>query len=634
MEKSASQRVSQGGGSGGRISLRASNPYITDKVRQVLKDYDVNQDETLDVHEVSALVEHLLKKEMKYTYLKYAFGGMTLFAFLLLGSMFGLTWAVVDSLKDTQVGTNGAMMTKDGSKVVQVASSEYAVVNGSLLARGEDSQWPIRTNTYVGAQYSLFHDISMKSLLEMNVLNIRLSDGSEASFRVHGATKGADGSTRILTQEGVVTLLQNGSLSLDRQMDNYLQAAFSEPGSGRRRLFSSSNTEISGFFGTMEDDGSWWRVEASSKSQAKLRSGRLRDAANRGGGTSEFAKAWANYKSEYGKRFDRDTDQVRFDNFKANMLEVLRVNEDDTLDWWASGNEYSDMSWREFASTYMMQYAPDFGSLPTTPMMDDEDASESRRHLLQTSSVDWRLSGKVAPVRNQGGCGGCWAFAAASVLESAHAILKGLSVPVDLSEQHLINCVTSNSNGCVSGSTWDAIRWAIGNNITYESRYPFTGVKGSCENVNYPASDIVKFKGFVGTVSANSATSLRAAVAKQPVATYMMVDSSFMNYAGGVYSSTTCTLSVNHAMVLVGYDTSAPAAPYWTIRNSWGANWGEAGYARVAMKGDGTPGMCGMYQYNFFPPMALATPATPSPPPSSSSTSSTSPPPPPKKKTG
>ena len=60
------------------------------------------------------------------------------------------------------------------------------------------------------------------------------------------------------------------------------------------------------------------------------------------------------------------------------------------------------------------------------------------------------------------------------------------------------------------------------------------------------------------------------AVSKQPLAITMMVDFSFMQYAGGIYEPKTCTNTPNHAMVLVGYNTEGPK-PYWIIRNSWGA---------------------------------------------------------------
>ena len=49
----------------------------------------------------------------------------------------------------------------------------------------------------------------------------------------------------------------------------------------------------------------------------------------------------------------------------------------------------------------------------------------------------------------------------------------------------------------------------------------------------------------------------------------------------------------DHAVALVGFGTENNIE-YWTLRNSWGKNWGEDGYFRVERKRDGT-GVLGSY---------------------------------------
>ena len=63
------------------------------------------------------------------------------------------------------------------------------------------------------------------------------------------------------------------------------------------------------------------------------------------------------------------------------------------------------------------------------------------------ASVDWAEEGKVNPtIPAQGGCGGCWTFAATATVESALAIATGED-PISLSEQTMLDC-TPNPDQC------------------------------------------------------------------------------------------------------------------------------------------------------------------------------------------
>lgn len=88
---------------------------------------------------------------------------------------------------------------------------------------------------------------------------------------------------------------------------------------------------------------------------------------------------------------------------------------------------------------------------------------------------------------------------------------------------------------------------------------------------------------------------MKKALSHQPIATTINGSSvSFMFYIGGVYDDTSCESKaegVNHAVTLVGYG-SEQGEDYWLVENTWGADWGEAGYIRIAQKPG--EGICGI----------------------------------------
>ena len=82
-------------------------------------------------------------------------------------------------------------------------------------------------------------------------------------------------------------------------------------------------------------------------------------------------------------------------------------------------------------------------------------------------------------------------------------------------------------------------------------------------------------------------------------AAYISISSNaFMFYKSGILTSSSgCTGTPNFWVALVGYFTSTLSTSYWTIQNSWGTGWGQAGYAQIAItpssKGN-IAGVCGV----------------------------------------
>lgn len=200
-------------------------------------------------------------------------------------------------------------------------------------------------------------------------------------------------------------------------------------------------------------------------------------------------------------------------------------------------------------------------------------------------SWDWRTKGIVPAVRDQAGCGSCWAFGTVGVMESA--ILKAGGPLTNLSEQFLISC---NRDGwsCNGGLTATKYHFnTLGRNqsvagAVMELAKPYRAVNGTCPVAYkhpYKASNWKFITGSEWTMPTN--TQLKTAIYTYgPVTAGVCADNGWNTYSGGVYvpSINACGGGTNHQIVLVGWDDATSS---WILRNSWGPSWGEAGYMRI-----------------------------------------------------
>lgn len=97
-------------------------------------------------------------------------------------------------------------------------------------------------------------------------------------------------------------------------------------------------------------------------------------------------------------------------------------------------------------------------------------------------AVDWRdyaAGNYVTPVKDQGACGSCWAFAAAAALESATLISGNTpGADLDLSPQTALSC--SGAGTCSGGLIDSASDFIRDIGLPLESCFPYIFTEGVC----------------------------------------------------------------------------------------------------------------------------------------------------------
>jgi C1A family cysteine protease len=213
------------------------------------------------------------------------------------------------------------------------------------------------------------------------------------------------------------------------------------------------------------------------------------------------------------------------------------------------------------------------------------------------SSLDWRTSGIVPDVRDQGSCGACWSFGTVGVMEAA--IKKAGGPMTDLSEQFLVSCNTDGWD-CDGGWTASAYHYnKLGRHqsvvgAVLETAMPYSASNGTCTvAVSHPYK-LAAWKFIAGDdFTVPSVLALKTAIFNYgPVTAGVCTDAGWDSYTSGVYRPTSngCGNSTDHQVVIVGWDDETTS---WTVKNSWGADWGEAGYMRIAWDGAGTTSRIG-----------------------------------------
>jgi len=313
------------------------------------------------------------------------------------------------------------------------------------------------------------------------------------------------------------------------------------------------------------------------------------------------------------KTYDRQYATVaekehRFENFKQNLKRIEYLNSVSKHATFAV-NKFADLSEKEFRDKYLMTPATgDF--LAQACLAQGSELTSIPQVKDLPDSFDWRDLGKVTDVKDQGQCGSCWTFSVTGAIESAYAVKNNVNATLLLSEQAIVDCSHNCSGvdgesvcneGCNGGWPWaavaDVVNWG---GLPTEDDYPYTAADGSCQISGKTLS--AKTTGYTCLSGpdqkggpADEKTTM-ASVLMQTGPLSIAVDAGFLFqfYLGGIlnpyFPSEECDPnSLDHAVLIVGWGVEG-TTPYWIVKNSWGASWGESGYLRM-FRGEG---LCGL----------------------------------------
>lgn len=201
--------------------------------------------------------------------------------------------------------------------------------------------------------------------------------------------------------------------------------------------------------------------------------------------------------------------------------------------------------------------------------------------------LDWRnKDGKnwVSPIKDQANCGSCVAFASIGVLETQYKISSLFpDFNIKLSPQYLFACGGGACElGWLPSSAASFLKkWGAPDESCMPYNSGATGKDVACrESCNDVKDRRVKLADFeTPTRGFKNIQAVKKALQHGPLVTAMKVHKDFVAYAGGIYKSTSKDTLGGHAISIVGYDDNKQA---FIIRNSWGEEWGEKGFAYVS----------------------------------------------------
>mmetsp|Transcript_20137 Transcript_20137/g.36446 ORF Transcript_20137/g.36446 Transcript_20137/m.36446 type:complete len:404 (-) Transcript_20137:44-1255(-) len=312
---------------------------------------------------------------------------------------------------------------------------------------------------------------------------------------------------------------------------------------------------------------------------------------------STAVTSFEEYLAEYRRDYSPGSHEyaMRRGLFQERYEQIQKQNQNPLRLWTAGLNHFTDQTAEELKQLFgrIHHSAGDSGA---TALLSDH-VQTYRGELAE--EADWRHLAS-ARVKDQGACGSCWAVATSSLLELTYEL--HLNETRTFSIQELVDCVPNprecgGSGGCQGATVELAMTYAQAHGLSTNEETPYTAGGRTvsvteCQarlngqlSLHTTHGHSIGRAGLTGweTLPSNKALPLMLALMEGPVAVSVGA-SEWPMYTYGVFDACSQDSVINHAVLGVGYGSEAingNMVNYWTIQNSWGPNWGEAGYVRL-----------------------------------------------------
>eukprot|EP00054_Salpingoeca_dolichothecata_P003024 m.24929 g.24929 ORF g.24929 m.24929 type:complete len:454 (-) comp13482_c0_seq2:216-1577(-) len=313
-----------------------------------------------------------------------------------------------------------------------------------------------------------------------------------------------------------------------------------------------------------------------------------------------------------------NSDQSKWGCYVGQQVSHSHKFDTKATTWQADPKLVEHINREHKASTWEATDYPQFQDLPLETIQriagssPATDNPKSKNHLYAgmtdeekygnlPTDFDWRKKDGVnfvSPVRDQGQCGSCYSFGSTAALEARVRIVSNNSVQTIFSPQAIVSC-SEYSQGCAGGFPYLVYKYSQDFGLVEESCFPYEGKDPSmggptcakkCKSptTNFRSKEYKYVGNYYGNCS--EVAMMQEIYDNGPIAISFEVQPDFMHYKSGVYNGCTNPPKhtgvnyfelTNHVVAIVGWGVDNSGVKYWTVKNSWSANWGMDGFFHI-----------------------------------------------------